>query len=96
MIIHSVVFTLKHAPGSPEEGDFLRAALVLADIPGVQDFEQRRQVSPKTDFAFGFSMNFTDAAAYAAYNSHPLHVGFVADRWVPEVTRFMELDYEAL
>lgn len=96
MIIHSVVFSLKHAPGSPQEEAFLRAALVLADIPGVEAFEQRRQVSPKTDFAFGFSMTFVDTAAYAAYNSHPLHVGFVADRWVPEVTRFMELDYEAL
>jgi hypothetical protein len=96
MIIHTVAFSLKHAPGSPEEHDFLRSAMVLAEIPGVEHFEQRRQVSPKTDFAFGFSMTFADAAAYAAYDAHPLHAGFVAERWVPEVTRFMELDYEAL
>lgn len=65
----------------------------MASIPGVQKFEQLRQVSPKTDYAFGFSMEFADEAAYAAYDSHPDHVAFVRDRWVPEVARFMEIDY---
>lgn len=96
MIIHSVVFTLKHAAGSAEEAAFLRDAKVLAAIPGVQNFEQLRQVSPKTDFAFGFSMGFADAAAYEGYNLHPDHVAFVRDRWVPEVERFMEIDYAKL
>ena len=96
MIRHTVVFTLKHGPGSPEEVAFLRDALILADIPGVQNFEQRRQTSRKTDFAFGFAMSFADAAAYAAYDAHPDHVAFVRDRWVPEVARFMEIDYQPL
>ena len=47
MIRHTVVFTLKHAAGSAEEGAFLRDARVLAAIPGVEKFEQLRQVSPK-------------------------------------------------
>lgn len=96
MIRHTVVFTLKHAAGSPEEGAFLRDAKVLAAIPGVEDFEQLRQVSPKTDFAFGFAMMFADASAYAAYNGHADHVAFVRDRWLPEVERFMEIDYAPL
>lgn len=96
MIRHSVIFTLKHTSGSAEEGAFLRDAKVLADIPGVEKFEQLRQVSPKNDYAFGFSMEFADQAAYTGYNEHPEHVAFVRDRWVPEVARFLEIDYVAL
>ncbi|WP_108397343.1 Dabb family protein [Devosia submarina] len=93
MIRHTVVFTLKHAQGSAEEAAFLRDAKVLAGIPGVEKFEQLRQVSPKNDYAFGFSMEFVDQAAYSGYNDHPDHVAFVRDRWEPEVERFLEIDY---
>ncbi|KFC72416.1 Stress responsive A/B Barrel Domain protein [Devosia sp. LC5] len=96
MIRHTVVFTLKHQPGSVEEGAFLRDAKVLAGIPGVEKFEQLRQVSSKNDYAFGFSMEFADQAAYAGYNEHPDHVAFVRDRWALEVDRFLEIDYAAL
>ena len=95
MIRHTVVFSLKHPGGSPAEAAFL-AAKILAEIPGVERFEQLRQVSPKNDYAFGFSMEFKDQAAYSAYNDHPAHVAFVRDRWVPEVAKFMEIDYVPL
>lgn len=93
MIRHTVVFTLKHAQGAAEEAAFLRDAKVLAGIPGVEKFEQLRQVSPKNDYVFGFSMEFADQAAYSGYNDHPDHVAFVQNRWVPEVERFLEIDY---
>ncbi len=96
MIRHSVVFALKHASGSAAEKDFLDAADVLADIPGVHKFEKLRQTSLKNDYAFGFSMEFESQAAYMVYNDHPWHVAFVRDRWIPEVVRFMEIDYVAL
>lgn len=96
MIRHTVVFRLKHPPGSAAELDFLEAARVLADIPGVQAFEQLRQVSPKNDYRFGFSMEFADAAAYQEYNEHPDHVAFVRNRWIPEVEDFLEIDYAPL
>lgn len=96
MIRHSVIFTLKHAAGSVEEAAFLEDAKVLAAVPGVEAFEQLRQVSPKNDYAFGFSMEFANHVAYAGYNDHPDHVAFVRDRWVPEVERFLEIDYTAL
>ena len=96
MIRHTVVFSLSHAAGSAEEASFLEAARVLDAIPGVERFEQLRQVSPKNDYSFGFSMEFADQAAYTAYNEHPDHVAFVAERWVPEVTDFLEIDYTAL
>lgn len=96
MIRHTVVFALKHAAGSAEEAAFLRAAQVLAAIPGVEAFEQLRQVSPKNDYAFGFSMEFADQAAYTGYNDHPDHLAFVRDRWIPEVARFLEIDYTPL
>ncbi len=96
MIRHTVVFSLKHAAGSPEEQAFLRDALVLTEIPGVERFERLKQVSTKNDYAFGFSMEFVDQAAYDAYNIHPKHVAFVSERWVPEVERFLEIDYVAL
>ena len=96
MIRHTVAFTLRHAPGSAEEGDFLATADVLARIPGVRSFEKLRQVSAKNDYAFGFSMEFEDQAAYDAYSAHPDHVAFVDGRWVPEVVDFLEIDYTAL
>lgn len=96
MIRHTVAFRLKHDRGSAAEAQFLSAALVLAKIPGVEAFEQLRQVSPKNDYAFGFSMEFADQAHYDAYNVHPDHVAFVRDRWMPEVAAFMEIDYVLL
>jgi LAS superfamily LD-carboxypeptidase LdcB len=96
MIRHTVVFTLKHAAGSAAEKVFLEAADVLADIQGVEKFEKLKQVSAKNDYSFGFSMEFADQAAYSTYNDHPWHVAFVQDRWIPEVEKFMEIDYVAL
>jgi hypothetical protein len=96
MIRHTVIFRLKHPKGSPAEKKFLSDALVLARIPGVGAFEQLRQVSPKNDYHFGFSMEFADQQAYSGYNDHPDHVAFVRDRWVPEVEAFLEIDYVPL
>jgi hypothetical protein len=93
MIRHTVVFTLKHQPGSAEEKKFLEDALVLTTIPTVQKFERLRQVSVKNPYKFGFSMEFADQAAYDTYDQHPVHVAFVRDRWKKEVTDFMEVDY---
>ncbi len=93
MIRHTVSFRLHHPPDSPEEADFLAAAQLLATIPGVLRFECLRQVSPRNGFAFGLSMEFEDAAAYAGYNDHPRHIDFVQTRWVHEVAEFLEIDY---
>ncbi len=95
-IQHTVAFRLRHPAGSDAERDFLATGLALADIPGVQDFQQLRQVSPKSDFTFFFTMRFDDEAAYRAYNDHPTHVAFVRDRWQAEVVDFSELDLVAL
>ena len=93
-IIHTVVFSLAHQPGSSGEAEFLRTAReILAEIPGVHEFAIRRQVSPHSSFRFQFSMVFDDTASYGAYNAHPAHVGFVEDRWKPEVTVFQEYDF---
>ena len=92
----TVVFRLRHPSGSSAETAFLEAARVLATIPGVEDFQQLRQVSPKSDFTFFFSMRFADADAYRGYNEHPVHVAFVRDRWDAEVSDFQELDFVAL
>jgi Stress responsive A/B Barrel Domain len=96
MILHTVVFNLKHAAGSAEELSFMAAARKLAAIPGVGRLEQFRQISPKNDYKFGFSFAFANQAAYDGYNAHPTHVAFVRDRWVPEVSAFMEIDYVPL
>jgi hypothetical protein len=97
VIQHTVAFRLVHEAGSPGEAEFLRTARdTLSAIPGVQDFAVHRQVSRKSDLTHQFSMRFADEAAYAAYDSHPAHTGFVANRWVPEVAEFQELDFVAL
>jgi hypothetical protein len=94
VIRHTVVFTLAHEPGSAAEQAFLAdGARLLARIPGVREFAVSRQVSPKSDFAWQFSMAFADQAAYDAYDAHPVHRAFVAERWQTEVDRFQEFDF---
>ena len=95
-IRHTVSFTLAHPEGSAEERDFLEAAERLASVPGVEMFELLAEVSPKNDYRFGISMEFADRAGYDGYNAHPDHVRFVQERWLPEVTAFLELDYVAV
>ncbi len=89
-----MVFTLSHPEGSPAEADFLATAARLSAIPGVEAFEILRETSPKNDYRFGISMEFAGSAEYEAYNGHPDHVSFVQGRWIPEVSAFLEVDYE--
>lgn len=96
MIQHTVAFRLKHPVGSAEEADFLAAAATVGALPGVRDYQQLRQVSPKCDHDYWFTMFFDDQAAYDAYNAHPEHVAFVRDRWQAEVVDFQEMDFVAL
>jgi hypothetical protein len=91
-IRHSVVFALAHPAGSAAELDFLAAAAQLAAIPGVEEFEILAEVSPKNGYNFGISMEFADDGAYEGYNRHPSHVRFVEERWLPEVSDFLEID----
>jgi len=93
-IRHTVVFRLSHPEGSPAEADVLATAQRLSAIAGVEAFEILRETSPKNDYRFGISMEFADDAAYQAYNEHPEHVAFVQGRWLPEVSEFLEIDYE--
>jgi hypothetical protein len=95
-IRHTVVFTLAHPEGSPAEADFLAAAGALSAIPGVEAFQILRETSPKNAYRFGISMEFAGPQAYEAYNQHPDHVRFVNERWLPEVSDFLEVDYESL
>lgn len=95
-IQHTVVFRLVHEPGSAQERDFLATGRdTLTSIPGVTEFAVHRQVNPKSGLRHQFTMVFADQDAYDAYNLHPAHVGFVEDRWVPEVAEFQEYDFVA-
>ncbi|MBO9598656.1 MAG: Dabb family protein [Cohnella sp.] len=96
-IIHSVIFSLKHEKGSEQERRFLDDGRnILSGIPVVNEFQVFRQVSHKNDYDFGFSMVFDSQADYEAYNDHPAHVSFVNERWLVEVEKFLEIDYEAI
>ncbi|GAA3894191.1 Dabb family protein [Leifsonia kafniensis] len=93
MIRHTVSFALVHSPGSAAEAEFLGTGRrTLTAIPGVHDFTVSRQVSPKSDHTFQFSMRFADQADYDAYDAHPDHQAFVSSRWQTEVTSYQELD----
>jgi hypothetical protein len=93
-IRHTVVFKLKHEPGSAAERDFLEAIMKLAQIPGVEHFECMKQVSKKNPYTFGLSMEFANREAYDRYSNHHDHNAFVQQRWMTEVDTFMEVDYE--
>ena len=72
-----------------------RGGRAARGIPGVEAFELLAEASPKNGYRFGISMEFADRAAYARYNEHPDHVRFVQERWLAEVSDFLELDYTA-
>ena len=92
-IIHSVFFKLKHQPGSAAELSFYAEASKLAQIPGVENFQWLKELSPKNGFDYGLSMRFANQAAYDRYNQHPDHVAFVENVWIPNVADFLEIDY---
>jgi len=39
-------------------------------------------------------MVFANQNDYSAYNNHPDHVSFVQNRWMKEVSDFLEIDFE--
>jgi LAS superfamily LD-carboxypeptidase LdcB len=89
-----VIFCLHAGKGTAGADKFLKeSAEELAAIPGVERFEVMRQVSVKNDYDYGFSMEFADQTAYDAYNAHPVHVRYVQERWMKEVSRFLEIDF---
>lgn len=95
-IKHMVTFCLHAGKENPEAEAFLsQSAAELAPIPGVENFEVFRQVSSKNDYDYGFSMEFSDQAAYNAYNKHPVHQTYVAEIWLKQVSRFQEIDFTA-
>ena len=95
-IQHTVVFRLVHGRESSAEAEFLDTArATLTAIPGVSEFSTNRQISPKSELDWQFSMLFADQAAYDAYNADPAHVRFVETRWLVEVDAFQEYDFVA-
>jgi len=94
-IQHMVIFNLPYAEGSVEAGKFLEdGTRILTAIPVVKNFQAFRQVSEKNDFQYGFSMVFANQEDYNTYNMHPDHVAFVEERWMKEVTDFLEIDFK--
>lgn len=94
VIRHMVIFNLKYPKGSAQAETFLEdGQAILSSIPVVRNFGVFRQVSPKNDYEYGFSMDFSSQEDYDAYNGHPLHVQFVQERWLTEVERFLEIDF---
>lgn len=96
MIHHSVFFKFKVGSSEVEREEFFKAGNLLSVIPGVQHFEIVREISPKNDFEFGFSMVFGNATAYENYNAHSDHTFFVQNYWLKMVEKFLEIDYEPI
>lgn len=93
-IQHMVIFNLPYKEGSSKAVKFLNDGnRILTGIPVVRDFQVFLQVSSKNDFQYGFSMVFADQDDYDTYNDHPDHVAFVEERWMKEVTDFLEIDF---
>lgn len=94
-IQHMVIFNLPYKKGSSKAVKFLNDGnRILTGIPVVRDFQVFLQVSAKNDFQYGFSMVFDDQDDYETYNNHPDHVAFVEERWMKEVTDFLEIDFK--
>ena len=94
---HMVIFNLKHKAETAEAELFLQESKsILETISVVQNFEVLRQMSVKNDYDYGFSMEFASLTDYDTYNNHPLHVEYVQNRWLVEVERFLEIDFQGM
>jgi hypothetical protein len=94
-IQHMVIFDLPYTKGSEKAVKFLEdGTRILTGIRVVQNFQAFNQVSKKNKYQYGFSMVFSNQKDYTIYNNHPDHVSFVQDRWMKEVTDFLEIDFE--
>jgi hypothetical protein len=94
-IQHMVIFNLSHQKDSAEVQKFIQdGTRILTGIPVVKNFQAFNQVSKKNKYQYGFSMVFANQADYATYNNHPDHVAFVQNRWLKEVSDFLEIDFE--
>ena len=92
---HMVIFNLSYQKESAEAKKFIQDGThILTGIPVVKNFQAFNQVSKKNNFQFGFSMVFANRADYDIYNKHPDHVSFVQNRWMKEVSDFLEIDFE--
>ena len=92
---HMVIFNLSYPKGSADAEKFLAdGTRILTGIPVVRNFQAFKQVSVKNDYQYGFSMVFSTREDYTTYNNHPDHVAFVQDRWLKEVTDFLEIDFQ--
>lgn len=96
-IRHQVIFDLRWDSADERATKFLEdGRRILTAIPGVENFAVFRQISPKNDYTYAFTMEFGGPGAYQAYMDHPDHRAFVKERWTTEVTRFLEIDLEDL
>lgn len=94
-IQHLVIFNLPYLEDSVEARTFLEdGTRILTGIPVVKNFQAFQQVSEKNDYQYGFSMVFANQDDYDIYNKHPDHVAFVQERWLKEVTDFLEIDFK--
>jgi hypothetical protein len=95
-IQHMVIFNLPYKKGSGKASKFLNDGnRILTGIPVVRDFQVFLQVSVKNEYQYGFSMIFSNQEDYNTYNNHPDHVAFVEERWMKEVTDFLEIDFKS-
>jgi hypothetical protein len=92
---HMVIFNLSHQKDSVEAQKFIQdGTRILTGIPVVMNFQAFNQVSKKNKYQYGFSMVFANQADYTTYNNHPDHMAFVQNRWMKEVSDFLEIDFE--
>jgi len=95
-IRHMVVFKLTHAKGSEQEKKFFEdSERILKSIPYATDFMICNEVSAKNGFDYGFSFDFMSDEDYQKYNNDPRHINYVNERWLKEVTEFMEIDLKS-
>jgi len=93
-IQHMVIFSLASPKESAEAQQFIQdGTRILTGIPVVKNFQAFNQVSKKDKYQFGFSMVFANQEDYNSYNNHPDHVAFVQERWLKEVSDFLEIDF---
>jgi len=99
MFSHVVIFWTD--PAKPEAADILIAGgeQYLKPIPGVTQFHIGRMVGshrPVVDQTYQVALNtvFPDKATQDAYQTHPLHLEFVAKCVKPYVTKLTVYDFE--
>ncbi len=93
-IVHLVLFSVTDGVTEAEAQQLLGSAVAnLGKVNGVKNLRAGNVTSRnKSDYPYGFIMEFDDQAALESYGGDPLHTGWVQREFRPKMGKVLVID----